>query len=268
MIDRHVDAALVVGAHRGRLLVADVIGSAPTEAVSQALVPLVSASGQVPVTVVDIVPLPAGNRDGLAVFFLVLSVLLPSLLAGVLTTLVSRSGRALSQIGVLAGFSLLAGALSAATADGLTGALTGHYMATAGVLALLCMAMAAPTAAMARVAPAGAVLPALAFVVLGIPATGGPAGLQGFVPAFFRALEPVLPPSVAVPALTGVSYLGNHALAQPLLVLGAWAVGGTVALWAVVRARSRDGGTRHGFLALSGRISDLARVGDAEPPAH
>jgi hypothetical protein len=240
IMDRHVDGALVTGAGRARLLVAAVIGSAPTEAISQALVPLMGASGH-PVTVVDIAPLPAGDRDGLAVFFLVLSVLLPSLLAGFLTTLVSRSCRAPGQIWTLAGFALLTGAVSASTADGLTGALTGHYLATAGILALACMAMAAPTAAMARFAPALAALAAVAFVVLGIPATGGPAGLQGFVPAFFRVLEPALPPSVAVPALTSVSYLGSHALAQPLLVLAAWAVAGTVVLWAVARRRAPGG---------------------------
>jgi hypothetical protein len=199
------------------------------------------------VTVVDLAPLPAGNRDGLGVFFLVLSVLLPSLLAGVLTTFVSRSYRALGQLGALAGFALLTGAAAAATADGLTGALAGHYLATAGILALLCMAMAAPTAAMVRVAPAGAALAALAFVVFGIPATGGPPGLQGFVPAFFRALEPALPPGVAVPALTSVSYLGSHALARPLLVLGAWAVAGSVVLSAVARRRAPNGDTRDGL---------------------
>ncbi|MGP8208342.1 MAG: hypothetical protein ACLQVK_20220 [Acidimicrobiales bacterium] len=249
IMDRHVDGALVTGAHRARLLVAAVIGSAPAEAISQALVPLMGASGH-PVTVVDLVPLPAGNRDGLAVFFLVLSVLLPSLLAGVLTTLVSRSRRALGQIGVLAGFALLTGAVSAATADGLTGALTGHFLATAGILALLCMAMAAPTAAMARFVPVLPALAAVAFVVLGIPATGGPAGLQGFVPAFFRVLEPALPPSVAVPALTSVSYLGSQAVARPLLVLAAWAVAGAAALWAAARRRAPDGATRHGPTAI------------------
>ncbi len=244
IMDRHADGAVVIGAHGAQLLLAAAIGSAPTEAVSEALVPLMSAADHAPVTVVDLAPLPPGNRDGLAVFFLVLSVLLPSLLAGVLTTLVSRSCRALAQIGALAGFALLTGAVSAATADGLTGALTGHYLATSGILALLCMAMAAPTAALARLAPHGAALAAVAFVVLGIPATGGPPGLQDFVPAFFRALKPALPPSVTVPALTSVSYLGSHALAQPLLVLGAWAVAGTVALALVARRRAPDGGTR------------------------
>jgi hypothetical protein len=269
IMDRHVDGAVVIGAHRARLLVATVIGSAPTDAVSQALVPLIGATGHAPVTVVDLAPLPAGNRDGLGVFFLVLSVLLPSLLAGVLTTFVSRSCRALGQLGALAGFALLTGAVAAATADGLTGTLTGHYLATSGILALLCMAMAAPTAAMARFAPAGAALAALAFVVLGIPATGGPAGLQGFIPAFFRALEPALPPSVAVPALTSVSYLGSHALAQPLLVLGAWAVAGSVVLSAVARRRAPNGGTRHSRAAfvLKPVAAEVQDTGPSHQPA-
>ncbi|MGA3220294.1 MAG: hypothetical protein ABSE77_14645 [Acidimicrobiales bacterium] len=250
LMSRHVDGVLVIGAHRARLAVTAATGSAPTEAVSQALVPLTGATEHATVTVVDLAPLPAGNRDGAAVFFLVLSALLPSLLAGVLTTLVSRSCRALGQIGALAGFALLTGAVGAATADGLTGALTGHYLATAGILALLCMAMAAPTAAMARFAPHGAALAVLAFVVLGIPSTGGPAGLQSFVPTFFRALEPALPPGVAIPALTSVSYLGSRALAQPLLVLAAWAVAGAVVLAAVAKLRAPRGGTSDGRGAI------------------
>ncbi len=129
------------------------------------------------------------------------------------------------------------GAATAWIADGATGALPGHYPALAGIAALFSLGVSTRTAALARIAPPGVALAGLTFIVVGVPATGGPVGLAQFLPAFFRFLNPALPASVTIPAMTNVVYFDGHAIGQDLWVLTAWAVGGLLALLAASRFR-------------------------------
>ena len=89
------------------------------------------------------------------------------------------------------GLAVVSGAAAAGIADGLAG--LGHYAAIAGVVALFSLAVAAPTAVLARIRPPLVAVAVLAFIVAGIPASGGPANLARFTPGFLRALSPVLP---------------------------------------------------------------------------
>ena len=80
------------------------------------------------------------------------------------------------------------GLVAAAIADGIAG--LGNYAAIAGIVALFSLAVAAPTALLARIWPPLVALAVLAFIVFGIPASGGPANLASFTPGFLRVLGP------------------------------------------------------------------------------
>jgi hypothetical protein len=136
---------------------------------------------------------------------------------------------------VLAGAAVTIGAATVWVADGLTGALPGHYLALAGVAALLSLAISVPVAGLARVSRPVAALAALVFVILGIPATGGPAGLARFLPAFYRALNPALPPPAALTALTNTAYFNGHAITGDLWVLAAWVAAGIATMLATYK---------------------------------
>jgi nucleotide-binding universal stress UspA family protein len=84
--------------------------------------------------------------------------------------------------------------------------------------------------------------PQLVFLVLGLPVSGGPAGLGPFGPGFLRVLHPALPLGTAVSAVRAAVYFGGYGTAGPLWVLATWAVAG-VATLALVTAWRRQAPT-------------------------
>jgi nucleotide-binding universal stress UspA family protein len=125
--------------------------------------------------------------------------------------------------------------VAAAIADGIAG--LGNYPAIAGIIALLSLAVAAPTAVLARIRPPLVALAVLAFIVAGIPASGGPANLASFTPGFLRALGDVLPLGTAASTIRNVVYFGGHATTQYLWTLAAWALAGIAGLILVTALR-------------------------------
>jgi nucleotide-binding universal stress UspA family protein len=129
------------------------------------------------------------------------------------------------------------GAVAAGLADVVAG--LGHYPAIAAVIALFSLAVAAPTAALGRAWPPLVGAAVLVFLVLGLPVSGGPAGLAPFGPGFLRVLHPMLPLGTGVSAVRAAVYFGGYGAAGPLWVLAAWAVAGVTALALVTRWRRR-----------------------------
>jgi nucleotide-binding universal stress UspA family protein len=198
---REVDGALVASGPTLRLLVAQGGGTGPAQVLTQALGAAAARSGR-QLAVADVVPPLPGDTQALSSFFVVLGVLIPS---------------------------------SAAVADGIAG--LGNYAAIAGVVALFSLAVAAPTAVLARIWPPLVTVAVLVFIVFGIPVSGGPASLASFGPAFLRVLDPALPLGVAASAVRNVVYFGGHATALPLWVLAAWALAGVAGLIGVTTLR-------------------------------
>jgi hypothetical protein len=244
VVQRAVDGAFIAGAHPV-LLVASAGGSATAQFLETTFGSVASAAG-LPLRVSDVVPLPASNSAGLALFFLMLSVLIPSIAVGLVSTLAARNSDARPQAGVLTVGAIAIGAVAAWIVDGITGAVPGHYLALAGICALLSLAVSASSAALARITPPAAALALLSFVVVGIPATGGPAGMAQFMPAFFRDVAPGLPASRALPALTNAAYFGGSETALDLWVLAIWIVAALVVL---VLA-----GSRHRIASEAGQL--------------
>jgi Universal stress protein family len=232
---REVDGALVASGAGLRLLVTQAGGTGPDQALTGAFTAVAARSGR-HLTVSDVVPPGASDTQALSSWFVVLSVLIPSLAAGSASALAFRRAPRAWSVAAPVAAAIVSGAAAAGIADGIAG--LGHYAAIAGVIALFSLAVAAPTAVLARIRPPLVALAVLAFIVAGIPASGGPANLAGFTPGFLRALRPVLPLGIAASTIRDVVYFGGHGTGPGLWGLAAWALAGVAGL-ILVTARLR-----------------------------
>ena len=231
---REVDGALVASGRNLRLLIAQGGGTGPAQALTQAFGAVAARSGR-HLVVADVVPPLPGDTEALSPFFVVLGVLIPSLAAGSGSALAFRRARPALAVATPVAVAVVIGVVSAAVADGIAG--LGNYAAIAGVVALFSLAVAAPTAVLARIWPPLVTVAVLVFIVFGIPVSGGPANLASFGPAFLRVLDPVLPLGVAASVVRNVVYFGGHATALNLWVLTAWALAGIAGLIVVTTLR-------------------------------
>jgi nucleotide-binding universal stress UspA family protein len=232
---RQVDGALVASGASLRLLVTQAGGTGPEQVITGAFTAVAAHSGR-QLVVSDVVPPRASDAQALSSWFVVLSVLIPSLAAGSASALALRRARRAWSVAAPVAAAVVSGAVAAAIADGIAG--LGNYPAIAGIVALFSLAVAAPTAVLARIRPPLVALAVLAFIVFGIPASGGPANLASFIPGFLRALSPVLPLGVAAGTIRNVVYFGGHATGQYIWTLAAWALAGVAGL-ILVTARRR-----------------------------
>ena len=231
---REVDGALVASGANLRLLVTQAGGTGPEQALSGAFAAVAARSGR-PLLVSDVVPPRASDSQALSSWFVVLSVLIPSLAAGSASALAFRRARRAWSVTAPVAAAVVSGAVAAAIADGIAG--LGNYAAIAGVVALFSLAVAAPTAVLARIRPPLVAVAVLAFIVFGIPASGGPANLASFTPGFLRALNPVLPLGIAASTIRNVVYFGGHDTTSYLWTLAAWALAGVAGLIVVTALR-------------------------------
>jgi nucleotide-binding universal stress UspA family protein len=233
---REVDGALVASGRTLRLLVAQGGGTGPAQALTQASGLVAARSGR-RLVVTDVVPPLPSDTQALSPFFVLLAVLIPSVAAGSGSALAFRRARPALAVAAPVVLAIAIGAVSAAVADGIAG--LGNYAAIAGVVALFSLAVAAPTALLARIWPPLVAVAVLVLIVFGIPVSGGPANLASFGPAFLRALDPALPLGVAASTVRNIVYFGGHATALHLWVLAAWALAGLVGLILITTLRHR-----------------------------
>jgi nucleotide-binding universal stress UspA family protein len=128
--------------------------------------------------------------------------------------------------------------------------------------------VAAPTALLARIRPPLVALAVLAFIVFGIPASGGPANLASFTPGFLRALSPALPLGVGASAIRNVVYFGGHDTTAYLWTLAAWALAGVVGLNLITALRRPAPAVPQPVtppLGLAEPVPGLSDVRPAEP---
>ena len=249
---REIDGALVVTGVNLRLLVTQAGGTGPEQALSAAFTAVAARSGH-HLIIADVVPPRASDSQALSSWFIVLSVLIPSLAAGSASALAFRARRAWPAGGLVAA-AIVIGAVAAAIADGIAG--LGHYAAIAGIVALFSLAVASCTATLARIWPPLTAVAVLAFIVVGIPASGGPANLASFTPGFVRALSPVLPLGIAASTIRDTVYFGGHGTGPAIWTLAVWALAGLTAL-ILITAR------RHRGPALTGPVTSVALAGPA-----
>ncbi|MCW2933884.1 MAG: hypothetical protein JWM19_4846 [Actinomycetia bacterium] len=231
---REVDGALVASGQNLRLLVAQAGGNAPMQALTGAFTTLAQRSGR-HLVVSDVIPQLADDSQALSSWFIVLSVLIPSVAAGSASAMAFRRARRTLAVAAPVAAAVVIGLVAAGIADGIAG--LGNYAAIAGVVALFSLAIAAPTAALARTWPPLVALAVLVLVVLAIPVSGGAPNFAGFTPGFLRVLFPVLPLGIAADTIRGIVYFGGHAITAYLWTLAAWALAGVAGLILVTTLR-------------------------------
>ena len=259
---RQVDGALVASSPTLRGLVANGGGTAPANFLTQAFGTVAAKTGH-PLVLTDVVPPLPGDTQALSSFFLLLGALIPSVAAGSGSALAFRKARRALGIVAPVAVAVAIGLVSAAVADGIAG--LGNFAAIAGVTALFSLAVAAPTAVLARIKPPLVALAVLLFIVAGIPDSGGPANLASFSSAGFRTFDSVLPLGVAASVMRNVVYFGGHATALHLWVLAAWAVAGLAGLVVLtIRRRAVPAGT----VAASPVVPAGVQAGAHAAPRH
>ena len=192
-----------------------------------------SGSRQVPV--VDVVASPAQDPRGAAFSSAFLPLLLTSLAAGVALLYVVRS-HAVRLIGLLT-FAALAGGVAAGIMHGL-GVLTGSYLAAAGTIALLALAISGAISGLGAVIGApGIGLGALTVFFFGNPISGLAAAPE-LLPKPWGMVGQFLPPGAGTSLLRSAAFFDGAGSTRPLWVLAGWALGG-VLLTAVGHFRDR-----------------------------
>jgi hypothetical protein len=225
LLDTDLLGVLVPGRPRGRILVAQALGVAPTETVTDAL----RAAAAGPAVVQDLRPLPSSDRRGLSSLFMVIGTLIPSIVFGVLLSVFGRRLPARVRWSAVLVYAVLAGVVVAFNVDVLVGAFDDELLGVAAVAALLALAASAAAHGLGHLGgERGIVLAILLLMLLGVSSAGGAVTYQ-LEPGFFGAISQLLPPGAALTAVRNVEYFDWSATLVPLLVLGAWAVGGLTA---------------------------------------
>ena len=180
----------------------------------------------------DVVQIASGDPRGAALNLLFLPLMIACFpLASLLgRTRLSRD----RMIGAVLAFSALSGLALTALLRAMD-ALPGPYLAVSAVAALVVAAVALTATGLARpLGPAGIGIAALLFIVLGNPGSGN-ASAPELLPGFWRITGQLLPPGAGGQAIRDAAYFDGHTLAQPALVLTAWAIPGA----ALILARRR-----------------------------
>jgi hypothetical protein len=234
--DRDAYAAFVIDPAAGPAGLSLHVASAASPTVATLLTQAVQQlGGGRPVTVVDVVSSPAADPRGAAFSSAFLPLLLTSLACGVAMLFVVRA-HAVRLLGLLA-FAALAGVVAAGVMHGL-GVLTGSYLAAAGSIALLALAISGAVSGLgAMLGPPGIGLGALVVFFVGNPISGLTAAPE-LLPQPWGTVGQFLPPGAGASLLRSAAFFDGAGVTRPLWVLGGWAVGG-ILLTAVGHFRDR-----------------------------
>ncbi|MFJ2651366.1 ABC transporter permease [Streptomyces sp. NPDC087420] len=261
MLNRDIDAALIIDT-RGTtdtLLVASGQGSTETSVV-------VSVFDQIEqrqrrgLRLDDVAPASPHDAHGLSSFYLVVGWCVGGYLcAGALAISAgarpANRGRATIRLLVTAVYAIVGGLLGAVITGPILSALPGSLFGLWGLGALTVFAVGAATLALQSVfgiVGIGAAI--LLIVVAGNPSAGGAVPIP-LLPDFWRSIGPALPPGSATWVARSIAYFHGNAIAVRLIVLSAWAVGGTLLLLVMSSLRGKGGkGGRSGT------------AGDGRPP--
>jgi hypothetical protein len=128
----------------------------------------------------------------------------------------------------LAAYALLGGIVATSIVKFGFGALPGSFSALAGIVVLTLLAIALATAGLrSALGKLGVPVSALLFLFIASPASGNGSAAE-LLPGFWRLVGQFLPLGASGSALRNTSYFDGNAVATPLLVLVAYAVGGVL----------------------------------------
>jgi hypothetical protein len=230
--DRTAYAAFVVDTTGPSVVLHVASAASPTVAtlLSQAAQQLGGGSA---VTVVDVVPGPTDDPRGAGYASGFLPLVLVSLIAAVLLSIVVASK--VARLTGLTVFAVLAGLVGAGVMRWL-GVLSGDYVTAAGVVALLTFAISAAVVGLAALlGRAGIAVGALLVFLFGNPISGVAAAPE-LLPQPWGAIGQLLPAGAGSSLLRSAAFFDGAGASAPLWTLAGWAGAGLLLL-AVGRAR-------------------------------
>jgi hypothetical protein len=225
--EREVYGAVVAGPRGVTLLTASAASPVVAQLLQQALAPARPR-------VVDTVPAPEGDPRGAALGASVLPLIIAGVLSGVGVIAVARGPGA--RAGGLVLTAALAGLAGVAIAQGWLEALEGGWLANAGVLALVVLAVGATVAgAGALLGRAGIALAALVMILIGNPWSGITSAPE-LLPSLAGDVGALLPPGAGGTLLRSTAFFDGNGGAGALIVLLGWIALG-LGMLAVAHAR-------------------------------
>jgi hypothetical protein len=225
LLDTKVHGVFMPRPRGDRILVAQALGMAATQAVTDALRGVASKS-RTPVAVRDVRPLPSSDRRGLSSVFIVIATIFPSLVAGVLLSVLGRRLSWRLRWAAVLAYALAAGLVVAFNVHVVVGAFGSEFLGIALVSGLFALAVSAAAHGLTHLGgPPGIGLAVVVLLLVGVSAGGGAVGYE-FEPGFYGAVSQLLPPGAAVTAVRNVEYFDWAATLAPIATLAVWAVGG------------------------------------------
>lgn len=220
---RRAYAAFVLGPAGPSLHVASAAGPVVSQLITQAAQEM-SPQGR-PVAVTDVVPADPDDPRGSGFAAGFLPLVLTSLMVGVLLA-VAVPGRLARLLGVVV-FAGLAGLVGTAILQGGLGVLPGPYLADAGVVALLALAMSGTVVGLASaLGYPGLGLAALVMLAVGNPLSGVTAAPE-LLPRPWGEVGQWLPPGAGATLLRATAFFDGAGGARAALVLVCWAAAGS-----------------------------------------
>jgi hypothetical protein len=217
-----VNGALIVGpGTTDQILVASAAGVSLQQVIVNALSAERRARGR-QVQIIDLVPLPPGDRAGQSSFVFEIGLLIPGVIGSVGFYLLGRRARLWVRVGAAAGYALLASTLGVVVLDAGLGALTGSPWTLIATGALVAAAFVLTVAALhALLGLPGTGVAAGALLVVGNAVNGSTVPIL-MLPTGYRQIAPWLPNAAAVHTFRSDVYFHGNGIGQPLLALGLW----------------------------------------------
>jgi hypothetical protein len=233
---RQRDTLGALDVRAGTVVTASANGFAASMTLEQALVRAAPRAGVIGPRTRDAVPLQPGDPMGLSLAQIVLGTIMGGFLMGVLTAQLALGEPLWQRLLAYAGFAAAFGLLAALVLGPLLGALEGDFLQTWLWVAVPALSIAVAVGALARLlGQPGIAVAVVTFLIVGNPSAGASAPTE-YLPAFFRAVGPWLPPNAAASALLGTTYF-DGAILRPSLVLAAWVAVPLALLLALDRTR-------------------------------
>jgi hypothetical protein len=203
--------------------------SAASPAVAQVLTRVADQLSGVASPVRDVVPISSHDPQGAAFGATLLPVIITSIIAGVLLSLLI--GPVPLRLAALVAFGLGGGAVTAGVAHGWLSVMAGSYLVAGSVAGLIALAISATVAGLGATAgrvggpqrtTAGLGLGAAIFMLLGNPFSGA-ASAPELVPGAWGTFGQWLPPGAGATLLRSVGYFDGSRSGGSWTVLGSWA---------------------------------------------
>jgi hypothetical protein len=233
---RKVYGALISTPAGLKLLVAPAAGNAVATALTTAFTTAAAAGGR-RLTVVQVHPLPSGDRGGAVPFLVVMALVIGGYLSATIATTIGGPATQRSRAPVLAGVAVIGSLVTDLVAGPVLGAIpTDKFFVLWALFAFVMLAVAWAAAALqALFGPIGTLIVVVVFVIFGAPAAGGTVP-RPFLPSFWGTIGPYLPPGAGTTAVRNTIYFDGNGIARALIVLAVYlVVGGAI----VVRVRRK-----------------------------